>query len=173
MESEGQVEVCVNLTYPPLDSFDDTVRVNVFNNESSVYIPDGAEIACMLIYMYLMKLPKLHCNTLSVPDVFDRRAGNYPMDPLTDYEEQTESQNRIRNTFINATRRIVCYNQPVYNDERLELREYAGLQLSVQNASVSVDLVLVQEQYDNAAILILDDDSQLLLCRQFFACVVS
>ena len=118
-----------------------------------------------------MELPKLHCNTLSAPDVFDRRTGNYTMAPLTDYEEQTESQNRIRNTVINATRRLICYNQPVYNDERLELREYAGLQLSVQNASVG--LVLVQEQYDNAAILILDDDSQLLLCRQFFACLVS
>ena len=39
--------------------------------------------------------------------------------------------------------------------------EYAGLQLDVREASV--DSVLVQERYDNAAILIVDDDSQLLL----------
>ena len=48
IEGEGQVEVCVNLTRPPVDILDETVRVNVFSNESSVYIPDGAEIASML-----------------------------------------------------------------------------------------------------------------------------
>ena len=47
IESEGQVEVCVNLTRPQ-DILDETVRVNVFNNESSVYIPNGAVIASML-----------------------------------------------------------------------------------------------------------------------------
>ena len=47
-ESEGNVEVCVNLTHPSYDIYDETVRVNVFNNESSVYIPDGAKIASML-----------------------------------------------------------------------------------------------------------------------------
>ena len=48
MESEGSVEVCVNLTRPPQDILDETVRVNVFNKESSVYIPDGADIASMI-----------------------------------------------------------------------------------------------------------------------------
>ena len=47
-ESEGQVEVCVNLTHPPKEIFDETVSVNVFNNESSVYIPYGDELASML-----------------------------------------------------------------------------------------------------------------------------
>ena len=47
-ESEGQVEVCVNLTYPLMDIHDETVQVNVFNNESSVYIPDDAVKASML-----------------------------------------------------------------------------------------------------------------------------
>ena len=41
------MEVCVNLTHPQ-DILDETVRVNVFNNESSVYIPDGTVIASML-----------------------------------------------------------------------------------------------------------------------------
>ena len=76
---------------------------------------------------------------------------------LTDYEEQTRSRNLIRNVFINATR-IICYDQPIYSDERLELMEYVGLQLDVKEASV--DIVQVQDQYDNAAILILDNDSQ-------------
>ena len=48
VESGDQVEVCVNLTRPPTYIFDATVRVNVYNNENSVYIPDGAEIASML-----------------------------------------------------------------------------------------------------------------------------
>ena len=48
IESELMVEVCVNLTRPEIDILEETVRVNVFNNESSVYIPDGAEIASML-----------------------------------------------------------------------------------------------------------------------------
>ena len=83
------------------------------------------------------------------------------MAPMTDYEEQTELQNRIGNTVINVARRIICYSQPIYNDERLEVSEYAGLQLSV----IKVDIIVaVQEKYDNAAILILDDDSKLLLC---------
>ena len=81
------------------------------------------------------------------------------MVPFTDYQEQTRSRNIIRNVLINATRRVVCYNQPIYNDERLELMEYAGFQLDVREATVV--LVQVQEQYDNAAILILDDDSEL------------
>ena len=49
-ERDGQVEVCVHLTHPP-DLLGETVRVNVFNNESSVYIPDGVEIASMLSSM--------------------------------------------------------------------------------------------------------------------------
>ena len=48
MESENQVEVCVNLTRSSNGTLNETVRVNVFNNESSVYIPDGVEIASML-----------------------------------------------------------------------------------------------------------------------------
>ena len=47
IESDGLVEVCVNLTHPPVDILDETVRVNVFNNESSVYIPDGTILASM------------------------------------------------------------------------------------------------------------------------------
>ena len=49
-ESEGQVEVCVNLTYSPADILNEAVHVNVFNNESSVYIPDAAVIASMLLF---------------------------------------------------------------------------------------------------------------------------
>ena len=104
-------------------------------------------------------------------NVFDLHFGNYSTAPQIDYEEQTRSQNRIRNTVISATRRVICYDQPIYNDESLELPEYAGLQLSVRDASVG--LVLVQEQYNNAAILILDNDSQLIIVTTDILCVFS
>ena len=45
IESEGQVEVCVNLTQPMIDILEETVRVEVFNNESSIYIPTDAVLA--------------------------------------------------------------------------------------------------------------------------------
>ena len=80
------------------------------------------------------------------------------MAPQTDYQEQTRSRNIIRSILINATRRVICYDQLIYNDERLEFSEYAGLQLDVREATVG--LVLVQERYDNTAILIVDDDSE-------------
>lgn len=44
-ESVGAVSVCVNLTEPQLDIFDETVRVLVRDFPSSVYIPAGAPLA--------------------------------------------------------------------------------------------------------------------------------
>ena len=76
----------------------------------------------------------------------------------SDYEEQIRGINGIRDTVINYTRRIVCYNQPIYNDLRLEVSEYAGLTLTVWDSSVPT---LVQTPYNNTAILIIDDDSKL------------
>ena len=43
-ESEGQVEVCVNLTRPENIS-DVTIRVNVYRYDSSVYIPPNSTLA--------------------------------------------------------------------------------------------------------------------------------
>ena len=73
----------------------------------------------------------------------------------TDYEEQTKNISRIRNTVINATRRIICYNMPIYDDLRLEVTEYAGLTLAVRDASVQT---IVQSMYGEIAIEIVDDD---------------
>ena len=44
-EGDGSVEVCVNLTRPNVDILDETVLVEVFNDESSIYIPLGAVLA--------------------------------------------------------------------------------------------------------------------------------
>ena len=78
------------------------------------------------------------------------------MAPRTDYEEQISGINHVRSTVINATSRVVCYNQLIYNDMHLEMSEYAGLTLAVRDASVHTE---VQQMYDQLAIQILDDDS--------------
>ena len=59
IESEGQVRVMVNLTRPDFDILDETVRVETFNDETSIYIPPGAVLAskyhcvhlCLLMYI--------------------------------------------------------------------------------------------------------------------------
>ena len=77
----------------------------------------------------------------------------------SDYEEQIRGLNRIRNIVINATRRIIFYDLPIYDDMRLEMSEYVGLTLAIRDSSVRT---LVRQLYDQMAIRILDDDSELL-----------
>ena len=48
VESEGRVEVCVNLTRPEKDIFEETVQVDVFHYDSSVYIPPNPVLASEL-----------------------------------------------------------------------------------------------------------------------------
>ena len=45
IESEGQVRVMVNLTHPDFDILEETVRVESFNDENSIYIPAAAVLA--------------------------------------------------------------------------------------------------------------------------------
>ena len=89
------------------------------------------------------------------------------MAPMTDYEEQIRGINHIRNTVINETRRIICYNQPIYDDMRLEMSEYAGLTLDIRDSSV---FTVVRPMYDQVAIEILDNDGKVhftLKCREY------
>ena len=60
VESEGPVEVCVNLTRPPVDILEETVRVRATNDEGSIYIPPGVRLAsesqltvCIVLMMTL------------------------------------------------------------------------------------------------------------------------
>ena len=79
----------------------------------------------------------------------------------TDYAEQTFGVNAIDDQLITAEMRIVCYDQPIYDDERLEVSEYAGLTLDVyDNILFATVLTEVQELYDFVSIRILDDDSE-------------
>ena len=80
----------------------------------------------------------------------------------TDYAQQTRAINAIdgetiRENDFNEIRRIVCYNQSIYDDIRLEDDEWLGLTLSVDRASV---LTNVRPMYDQAAIMIQDNDSE-------------
>ena len=90
------------------------------------------------------------------PDPPSFFSAGYSMIPMSDYEEQTSFSNRIRHTVINATRRVICYNQIVYDDKRLEVSEYAGLTLAVRDSSV---FTIVEREYDQVAIEIVDDDN--------------
>ena len=73
----------------------------------------------------------------------------------TDYAEQTLAVNAIDDQVISELMRRVCYNQPIYDDSLVEGSEYFGLSLSVSRATI---LTQVRPMYDQAAILILDND---------------
>ena len=76
----------------------------------------------------------------------------------TDYAQQTLAVNALDDHTISEGMRIVCYNQTIYDDVVAEGQEYVGLSLHVSQASV---LTQVQPVYDQAAILILDNDGNL------------
>ena len=80
------------------------------------------------------------------------------MAPGTDYAEQTVGVNAIDDATITELMRIVCYNQSIYEDMRLEGDEWLGLTLAVDRANV---FTTVRLMYDQAAILIQDNDSKL------------
>ena len=56
----------------------------------------------------------------------------YPMADGTDFAQQTRATNVIDDTFIIQEMRLICYNQPIYDDMHVELDEYAGLSLGVR-----------------------------------------
>ena len=91
-------------------------------------------------------------------DPFNFESQLYEMIQYSDYEQQEVNANRIRSTVINATRRVICYDQAIYDDMRLEVAEYFGLTLRPNISGSSIDFINVQPMYDQAAILILDDD---------------
>ena len=57
--------------------------------------------------------------------------------------------------------RFVCYNQTIYDDSHVELDEYAGLTLGVREGK------RVKTMYDQAAILIMDNDCKFVYRGKF------
>ena len=78
----------------------------------------------------------------------------------SDYAQQTRAVNAIGDIKL---RRIVCYNQTIYDDSRVELDEYAGLTLDLRNYQ---PLTHSKDMYDQASILILDNDSKCLTLKE-------
>ena len=154
------MEVCVNLTRPPVDILEETVRARVINNESSIYIPAGVRLASESQLTVCIVLMMTFCILSPAPDTPDFLS-RYLMRERTDYAEQTFGVNAIDDQLINATRRIICYDQPIYDDERLEVSEYAGLTLGIDdNIRFTTVRTEVQEFYNFASFQILDDDSE-------------
>ena len=85
----------------------------------------------------------------------------YPMADGTDFAQQTPAVNVIDNIFITEVMRFLCYSQPVYEDFQLELDEYAGLTLGVIDLLTTV-FTNVEPMYDQASVLILDNDSEFI-----------
>ena len=81
------------------------------------------------------------------------------MNEGSDYAQQTRSVNSIDDTLISELRRVICYNQSIYDDLIVELDEYAGLTLGLRDYRFPV-VILAKPRYDQAAILILDNDSK-------------
>ncbi|CAI8050963.1 Extracellular matrix protein 3, partial [Geodia barretti] len=140
-ESVGSVNVCVNLTQPEIDILDETVNVFVIDDPSSVKIPAGATFA-----------------TPDPPDFLER----YTMVEKSDYAQQTNLFNAIDDVLITELKRIVCYNQTIYDDLRVEFDEYAGITLGVRDISTTA----VKPMYDQASIFILDNDVAILGLEQ-------
>ena len=158
IEDEGPVRVCVNLTKPEEDIEDEIVFVESLDFPSSVYIPAGATLASEFLCLRCDDFYIVHLFPL-VPDPFNFLTQSYNMIPFSDYEQQQLLSNHIRNIGINATRRVICYDQPIYDDMRLEVTEYFGMTLTVQMAHTTF-ITEIRPMYDQVAILILDDDGE-------------
>ena len=61
----------------------------------------------------------------------------------SDYAQQTSVVNAIDDSPISEAMRLICYNQTIYNDVRLELNEYMGLTLGVRDYSLTRVLTFV------------------------------
>ena len=87
----------------------------------------------------------------------------------SDYAQHTSAVNAIDDTLISEIRRIVCYNQTIYDDQRVELDEYAGLTLGIQdNRLTTIIITLVKPEYDQAAIFIIDNDSKFFILLKLY-----
>ena len=78
----------------------------------------------------------------------------------SDYAQQTSAVNLIDDYLVSDLMGIVCFNQTIYDDSHLEPDEYVGLTLGVRHNPLTTVLTVVQPTYDQASILIVDNDSR-------------
>ena len=84
----------------------------------------------------------------------------------TDYQQQTSTVNAIDDVILWEERRVVCYNQTIYEDLRLEQDEFLGLSLGVLNNSLTTVPTVAKPMFDQISILILDNDSERIISQQ-------
>ena len=77
------------------------------------------------------------------------------MPPMTDYEQQTQTTNRMRVTPITETSRVICYKQIVYDDRQVESVEYIGLSMNIRESTA---LTIVNSIYGQTSIKIIDNN---------------
>ena len=65
----------------------------------------------------------------------------------------------VKYILISQLTRIICFNQTIYDDLRLEWDEYVGLTLEVGDGALTTVKTLVEPMRGDAAIQILDNDS--------------
>ena len=78
------------------------------------------------------------------------------MNELADYQPPVKGFNPIRNMAITDGNRIICYNQIIYGDTRVEDDEYFSLTLIARTGSATTTLVDLDRS--SAVIKIVDDD---------------
>ena len=76
----------------------------------------------------------------------------------TDYPQLIIDFNPIMNMVITGTNRVICYNQTIYDDDRVEEDEFFSLTLTVQNGSALI--TVVDPQLSSAVIKIVDDECE-------------
>ena len=71
-------------------------------------------------------------------------------------------QNVIIGKQITELMRVVCYSQVIYDDLRLESREFLGLTLEVQQVPFFTSVrTHIEHFFGDAAIQIIDDDGKM------------
>ena len=156
-ESAGPVLVCVNLTRPEFDILDETVNVFVTDFPTSMYIPVGdVPFASESSSANKRQFLSLSSPAPDIPDFLSR----YPMAERSDFQQQTALVNSIDDILISQLMRIVCYNQTIYDDLRLEANEYAGLMLEVRDNPQTTVRTLEKDLFNESSILIVDNDSE-------------
>ena len=78
---------------------------------------------------------------------------------FSDYEQQIFDLIITHNIVFSATS-VICYNQTIYDDMRLEMSEYLGLTLTVEQNTVPT---YIPPKNSQVAIQILDNDSKQLI----------
>ena len=95
----------------------------------------------------------------TAPDEIDS-FGFYKRLNFSDYETPFQTFNPIMMMVITGTNTVLCYNQIIYDDDRVEEDEFFSLTLTVQDGSAMT--TVVDPQLSSAVFMIVNDDGE---CR--------